>query len=181
MNEKTKETYKDPIVKVYACCPLCSATLLQAEFVKNEQNVSISMKFEELSQELQENFLKLYKEHLKNSIDILNEDHWLEPILRINNQTEPTLVALQREKDTVDFDKMIEVVWDILRSHPFDTALLSYSTDVVLKDTSALVTYIIDKSGVGVLYFTAYHFKGLFRKKVVYDKHLLGEIIKNAL
>lgn len=167
MNEKTKETYKDPIVKVYACCPLCSATLLQAEFVKNEQNVSISMKFEELSQELQENFLKLYKEHLKNSIDILNEDHWLEPILRINNQTEPTLVALQREKDTVDFDKMIEVVWDILRSHPFDTALLSYSTDVVLKDTSALVTYIIDKSGVGVLYFTAYHFKGLFRKKVV--------------
>ena len=35
MNEKTKETYKDPIVKVYACCPLCSATLLQAEFVKN--------------------------------------------------------------------------------------------------------------------------------------------------
>lgn len=78
MNEKTKETYKDPIVKVYACCPLCSATLLQAEFVKNEQNVSILMKFEELSQELQENFLKLYKEHLKNSIDILNEEHWLE-------------------------------------------------------------------------------------------------------
>ena len=35
MNEKTKETHKDPIVKVYACCPLCSATLLQAEFVKN--------------------------------------------------------------------------------------------------------------------------------------------------
>lgn len=35
MNEKTKETYKDPIVKVYACCPLCSASLLQAEFVKN--------------------------------------------------------------------------------------------------------------------------------------------------
>lgn len=35
MNEKTKETYKDPIVKVYACCPLCSATLLQTEFVKN--------------------------------------------------------------------------------------------------------------------------------------------------
>ena len=35
MNEKTKETYKDPIVKVYACCPLCSATLLQSEFVKN--------------------------------------------------------------------------------------------------------------------------------------------------
>ena len=167
MNEKTKETYKDPIVKVYACCPLCSATLLQTEFVKNEQNVSISMKFEELSQELQENFLKLYKEHLKNSIDILNEDHWLEPVLRINSQTEPTLVALQREEDTVDFDKMIDVVWDILRSHPFDTALLSYSTDVVLKDTSALVTYIIDKSGVGVLYFTAYHFKGLFRKKVV--------------
>lgn len=58
--------------------------------------------------------LKLYKEHLKNSIDILNEDHWLEPILRINNQTEPTLVALQREEDTVDFDKMIDVVWDIL-------------------------------------------------------------------
>ena len=139
------------------------------------------MKFEELSQELQENFLKLYKEHLKNSIDILNEDHWLEPILRINNQTEPTLVALQRKEDTVDFDKMIDVVWDILRSHPFDTALLSYSTDVVLKDTSALVTDIIDKSGVGVLYFTAYHFKGLFRKKVVSDKHLLGEIIKNAL
>ena len=26
MNEKTKETYKEPIVKVYACCPLCSAT-----------------------------------------------------------------------------------------------------------------------------------------------------------
>lgn len=123
------------------------------------------MKFEELSQELQENFLKLYKEHLKTSIDILNEDHWLEPILRINNQTEPTLVALQREEDTVDFDKMMEVAKDILRSHPFDTALLSYSTDVVLKDTSALVTYIIDKSGVGVLYFTAYHFKGLFRKK----------------
>ena len=181
MNEKTKETYKDPIVKVYACCPLCSATLLQAEFVKNEQNVSILMKFEELSQELQENFLKLYKEHLKNSIDILNEDHWLEPVLRINSQTEPTLVSLQRVDDTVDFDKMMEVAKDILRSHPFDTALLSYSTDVVLKDTSALVTYIIDKSGVGVLYFTAYHFKGLFRKKVVYDKHLLREIIKNAL
>ena len=52
MNEKTKETYKDPIVKVYACWPLCSATLLQAEFVKNEQNVSMLMKFEELSQEL---------------------------------------------------------------------------------------------------------------------------------
>lgn len=111
--------------------------------------------------------MKLYKEHLKNSIDILNEEHWLEPVLRINSQTEPTLVSLQRVDDTVDFDKMMEVAKDILRSHPFDTALLSYSTDVVLKDTSALVTYIIDKSGVGVLYFTAYHFKGLFRKKVV--------------
>lgn len=35
MNEVKKETYKDPVKKVYACCPFCSATLLQAECVKN--------------------------------------------------------------------------------------------------------------------------------------------------
>ena len=53
MNEKTKETYKDPIVKVYACCPLCSATLLQAEFIQklheyiayyNKERISIKLK-----------------------------------------------------------------------------------------------------------------------------------------
>ena len=49
MNDVKKETYKDPIVKVYACCPLCSATLLQAEFVKNgvtkcENNVKTVIK-----------------------------------------------------------------------------------------------------------------------------------------
>lgn len=48
MNEKTKETYKDPIVKVYACCPLCSATLLQAEFVKNGVTIEILTHYSEL-------------------------------------------------------------------------------------------------------------------------------------
>ena len=35
MNDVKKETYKDPVKKVYACGPFCSATLLQAECVKN--------------------------------------------------------------------------------------------------------------------------------------------------
>lgn len=35
MNDVKKETYKDPVKKVYTCCPFCSATLLQAECVKN--------------------------------------------------------------------------------------------------------------------------------------------------
>lgn len=35
MNDVKKETYKEPVKKVYACCPFCSATLLQAECVKN--------------------------------------------------------------------------------------------------------------------------------------------------
>ena len=35
MNDAKKETYKDPVKKVYACCLFCSATLLQAECVKN--------------------------------------------------------------------------------------------------------------------------------------------------
>ncbi len=35
MSEVKKETYKDPVKKVCACCPFCSSTLLQAECVKN--------------------------------------------------------------------------------------------------------------------------------------------------
>lgn len=35
MNDVKKETYKDLVKKVYACCPFCSSTLLQAECVKN--------------------------------------------------------------------------------------------------------------------------------------------------
>lgn len=35
VNDVKKETYKDLVKKVYACCPFCSSTLLQAECVKN--------------------------------------------------------------------------------------------------------------------------------------------------
>ena len=139
------------------------------------------MEFEELSQELQQIFLSLYKEHLDFCVSILEEDHCLNPMLRINCVSDPKLISLQPNDGNVDFNKMIEKTKEILNSQSFETALLSYSSSSVLKKSKALVTYLFDKSGVGVLYFTAYHFSGLFKKKVVFDKHLLGAVVANAL
>lgn len=139
------------------------------------------MEFEDISQELQETFLRLYKENLNICESILEEDRRLSPILRINSISEPKLISLQSKDGKVDFDKMIEKTTEILNSQSFDTALLSYSSSSVLKKSKALVTYLVDKSGVGVLYITAYHFKGLLKKKVVFDKHFLGAVFDNAL
>lgn len=138
------------------------------------------MEFEKLSKKLQQTFSALYEEHLNVCVSILGKDRWLEPMIRINS-AEPTLISVQRNGDNVDFDEMIEKTNEILRSQSFDTALLSYSSSCILKNSEALVTYIVDKSGVAVLYFTAYHLKGLFKKKVVFDKHLLGNVFTDVL
>ena len=139
------------------------------------------MEFEEISKDLQETFLRLYKENLNICESILEDDRWIYPILRINSASEPKLISMQSQDNKADFDIMIKKVKEILKSQSFDTASLSYSSSSVLKNSDALVTYLVDKSGVGVLYFTAYHFKKLLKKKVIFDKHLLGAVIDNAL
>lgn len=139
------------------------------------------MEFEEISKDLQETFLRLYKENLNICESILEDDRWIYPILRINSASEPKLISMQSQDNKADFDIMIKKVKEILNSQSFDTASLSYSSSSVLKNSDALVTYLVDKSGVGALYFTAYHFKGLLKKKVIFDKHLLGAVIDNAL
>lgn len=139
------------------------------------------MEFENMSKNLQQTFSALYKEHLNVCVNILEKDRCLEPMIRINSASDPTLISLQRNGDSANFDEMIEKTNEILRSQSFDTALLSYSSSSILKNSEALVTYIVDKSGVAVLYFTAYHLKGLFKKKVVFDKHLLGNVFTDVL
>lgn len=139
------------------------------------------MDFEELSQELQQTFLNLYKEHIHACKSILEKDRCLAPMLRINSASDPKLISLQSVDGKVDFLKLVEKTKEILNSRSFDTALLSYSSSNVLKESEAVVTYLFDKTGVGVLYYTAYHFSGFFKKKVVFDKHLLGDVIADAL
>ncbi len=139
------------------------------------------MNFKELSQELQQKFFSVFKEHIHICKNILNEDHSIEPMLRINSVSDPMLISLQPKDGKFNFLKVLEKTKEILNSQSFETAVLSYSSSSVLKKSDAVVSCLIDKSGVGVLFFTAYHFSGLFKKKVVYDEHIIGDVIDDAL
>ena len=139
------------------------------------------MEFEELPQALQKTFLDLLKEHAGVCAEMLQEGHSLEPMMRINGGAEPVLLSLQPQDGVVKMDRMMEKAKEILRTRKFETAALSYTSSSVLKKSETLVTFLFHKSGVAVLFFTAYHFSGLFRKKLVLDRHLVGEVFENAL
>lgn len=111
-------------------------------------------------------------------------------IANLNNQISNLRLGLAQKApptprgETVrkfNFLKVLEKTKEILNSQSFETAVLSYSSSSVLKKSDAVVSCLIDKSGVGVLFFTAYHFSGLFKKKVVYDEHIIGDVIDDAL
>lgn len=132
------------------------------------------MEFNDLPKKLQQKFLDIFKEHLDAVKKILDQDGCLEPMLHISSQSESQLISLQPQDGIIDEDKLLEKAIEIVKCQSFDTALLSYSSSSILKKSQALVTYIFDKSGTAVLYFTAYSYKGLFKKKVVLEKHILG-------
>ncbi len=139
------------------------------------------MEFEHLPQELQTKFVQLYKEHISACAKNLSEDHCLLPMLRIDRKLGGELISLQRSDGTYDPESALEKAKELLRDQPFEAAIFSYSSENILKRSAALATYIFDKSGAVVLYFTAYHYQGLFKKKTVYDDHILGAVSENVL
>ncbi len=138
------------------------------------------MEFEDLPQNIQSEFTQLYKRHIKICIDLLKEDRCVMPMLIVNREGNGNFVSLESECDVFDREKAFAAAKEFLRQQPFETAIFSYSDDGILKNSSALVTYVFDQSGACALYFTAYHYGGLFKRTPVYDKHILGNVTLNA-
>jgi hypothetical protein len=144
------------------------------------------MDFSDIKQEIQEKFLALLESHLSISKTNLESDNCVLPFLMTTGETPDSnvLMGLQPQNGKTDVDVALQVALQILKTKDFEVALFSYSTKIGSGDgkfTDALKTYIFDKSGLSVVFFTPYKLSGLFRKKVAYEKSIIGEIIENIL
>jgi len=142
------------------------------------------MDFQDISPETQEAFLQLLDNHLTISVMNLEKDKCVLPMLMsIGSEPDANLVvSLQPKSGNTDVEAALAAALQRLKKSDFDYALFSYSTKIGLSDdklVDALKTYIFEKSGLSVVFFTPYKFSGLFKKKADYEKTIIGEIVEN--
>jgi hypothetical protein len=125
--------------------------------------------------------------HLKASAANLEEkDKCVLPMLLVKRAGVDSnmIYSLQPKSGKTDVDEALEVALQLLKDAEFDSAVFSYSTKVGLSNgnlVDALKTFTIDKSGLTVVFFTPFKVNGLFKRKVMYEKSIIGEVMDNIL
>lgn len=143
------------------------------------------MNFQDIPNETTDKVLELLNNHLALSASNLSKDKCVLPMI-MTQGSEPNsnnLMCLQSRNGQTDVDVALSVAIEQLKKINFEFALFSYSTQIGLSNgklTDALKTYIFVKSGLTIVFFTPYKISGFIKKKVDYDKSIIGEIIDNV-
>ena len=140
------------------------------------------MKFTDLDIVTQERVNELLAMHINMSTGVLKRDRYLEPLLMLPDTKQ--LIALQPARGDQDVDKAYACAIDHLKAGTFSYALFSYSTKIVLasgKTSDALKTFIFTSDGVEISFFTPYEVKGLFAKKIRFERSVFADIKEGVL
>ncbi|MDR2201730.1 MAG: hypothetical protein LBP26_03050 [Clostridiales bacterium] len=140
------------------------------------------MNFSEIEPNRRDAFLDLLDTHLRGSSGNLKKDKCLPPMLLTTGKESNVARCLVPKSGKYDVDEAFEAALLILKSEDYDNALFSYSTKVGLSDgrpVKALKSFVIGKNGLTVVFFTPYRIKGLFKKRVLYEKSIIGEIVED--
>ena len=138
------------------------------------------MTFRELDTATQQKIIDLLNNHIAVAADILKKDRCLIPMLMITDSNR--LVSLHSKNGSVNVDKAYDVAIEELKNETFTYALFSYSTRIGLAtggETDALKTCIFTQNGIEVSFFTPFSLKGIFTKKICFDKSIFAEIKEN--
>ncbi len=142
------------------------------------------MNFQDIPNEITDKILELLNNHLSMSASNLSKDKCVLPMLATqgNIPNSNKIMSLQPKNGQTDVDAALSAAINILKNIDFEYAWFSYSTQIRLsngKSTNALKTYIFVKSGLTVVFFTPYKISGFIKRKVDYEKNIIGEIIDN--
>lgn len=142
------------------------------------------MNFADIETTVQEDIIEILNGHIMASASILEEDKCLMPMMMVKGESSESnqLISLVSKDGSVDVDKAYNVAVQNLKNMDFTYALFSYSTQVGLESgrlADAVKTFIFAKNGLTVVFYTPFVLKGLFKKKVIIEKTILGEVIEN--
>lgn len=142
------------------------------------------MDFQDIPNEITDKVLDLLNNHLTLSTANLAKDKCVLPMLMTQGDKPDAnaVIGLQPQNGRTDVDAALSAAIAHLKKIDFEIALFSYSTQIGLGNgnlTAALKTYIFLKSGLSIVFFTPYQISGFIKKKVDYEKSIIGEIIDN--
>lgn len=142
------------------------------------------MKFQDIPNEITEKALSILDKHLEISTSNLLKDKCILPMLMTisKNPNYNNIMSLLPQNGQVDVDLALSKAIKELKKIDFEYALFSYSTKIGLRNgnlTNALKTYIFVKNGLTMVFFTPYKISGFIKKKVNYEKSIIGEIVDN--
>jgi hypothetical protein len=143
------------------------------------------MDFENIAPKMQETIMQLLDKHLSITIKILEKDKCVIPMFwaKGSKPDSNSIAVLQPKDGNTDVDAALKVALLRLKEIDFEYALFSYSTEIGMNGgclINALKTFIFDKNGLAVVFFTPYKIRGLFNKKVYYEKSIIYEVIENV-
>ena len=145
------------------------------------------MEFGELPPQMMDAFMQILNDHLDVAQVNLENDKILFPVLAFVNGdfSLGQVIPLQPPMTTqINSEAALGAAIQILAGSYYEKALFSCSTRIKAGDgdvIEAIKTVIFDQSGVAVTFYTPYHYKGMFKKKVVYSQNIYDGVTGNFL
>ncbi len=144
------------------------------------------MEFGELPPQLMDAFMRILNNHLDVAEVNLENDKVLFPLLVFINRdySMGQIIPLQPPMNTViNSEAALEAAVQILNASYFEKALFSCTTKIKSESSvvDAVKTVLFDGSGIAATFFTPFHYKGLFSKKVTYAKNIFDGIRTDLL
>lgn len=142
------------------------------------------MEFGELPPQMTDAFMRILNDHLDVAQVNLENDKILFPVLAFVNRdfSLGQVIPLQPPMTAqINSEAALGAAIQILGSSYYEKALFSCSTKIRAEDDviEAIKTVIFDASGVAVTFYTPYHYKGMFKKKVAYSQNIFDGVTGN--
>lgn len=144
------------------------------------------MEFGELPPQIMDAFMRILNNHLDVAEINLENDKVLFPLLVFVNRdfSMGQVVPLQPPMTTaINSETSLDAAVQILNTTYFEKALFSCSTKIKSDSgvVDAIKTVLFDGSGICATFFTPYHYKGIFNKKIAYSKNIFDGIRTDLL
>lgn len=142
------------------------------------------MEFGELPPQMMDAFMRILNDHLDVAQVNLENEKILFPVLAFVNRDFGLgqVIPLQPPMTSqINSEAALSAAIQILGSSYYEKALFSCSTKIKSGDDviEAIKTVIFDASGVAVTFYTPYHYKGMFKKKIAYSKNIFDGVTEN--
>ena len=143
------------------------------------------MEFGDLPPQVMDAFLRILNDHLDVAQVNLENDKILFPVLAFVNGdfSLGQVIPLQPPMTSqINSEAALGAAIQILGSSYYEKALFSCSTKIKSGDgdvIDAIKRVLFDQCGIAATFYTPYHYKGMFKKKVAYAKNIFDGVIEN--